>query len=108
MMTLVCVSITVAFFCSSAVTFGPQGKVFFWELASSHRYHAARPLDRRVCALQNFLAPFGHKFNPRFLINTLRHQIIVCSTGVGGRLLDQLEGFPLRQRSGRRCQRYGR
>jgi hypothetical protein len=41
--------------------------------------------------LQNFLAPFGHKFNPRFLIgNTLRHQIIVCSTGVGGRLLDQL------------------
>jgi hypothetical protein len=45
--------------------------------------------------LQNFLAPFGHKFNPRFLINTLRHQIIVCSTGVGGRLLDQLaKGFP--------------
>jgi hypothetical protein len=34
----------------------------------------------RVSALQNFLAPFGHKFNPRFPIgDTLRHQII-CST----------------------------
>jgi hypothetical protein len=63
----------------------------------------------RVCALQNFLAPFGYKFNPSFLVaNTLRHQIIVCSTGVGGRLLDQLEGFPLRQRSGCRCRRYRR
>jgi hypothetical protein len=49
------------------------------------------------CALKNFLAPFGQKFNPRFLIgNTLRHQIIVCSSGVGVRLLDQLaKGFPL-------------
>jgi hypothetical protein len=37
----------------------------------------------RVCTLPNFLAPFDHKFNLRFLIgNTLRHQIIVCSTGV--------------------------
>jgi hypothetical protein len=46
--------------------------------------------------LKNFLTPFGLKFNARFLIgNTLRHQIIVCSTGVGGRLLDQLaKGLP--------------
>jgi hypothetical protein len=34
------------------------------------------------CALKNFLAPFGQKFKPLFLIgNTSRHQIIVCSNG---------------------------
>jgi hypothetical protein len=59
--------------------------------------------------LKNFLAPFGQKFKPLFLIgNTSRHQIIVCSNGVGCRLLDQLEDFSLQQRSGRRCQRYRR
>jgi hypothetical protein len=66
----------------------------------------------RVCALQNFLALLGQKFNSRFLIgNTLHHQIIVCSTGVGGRLLDQLaKVFPCDGDlvSGRRCQRYRR
>jgi hypothetical protein len=37
----------------------------------------------------------------------LRHQIIVCSTGVGGCLLNQLaKAFPLQRRSGCRCQRY--
>jgi hypothetical protein len=52
--------------------------------------HVASPRIR-FGALKNFLAPFGQKFKPRFLIgNALRHQIIVCSTGVGGRLLDQL------------------
>jgi hypothetical protein len=41
--------------------------------------------------LLNLFVPFGHKFNPRFLIgNTLRHQIVVCGAGVRGCLLDQL------------------
>jgi hypothetical protein len=40
--------------------------------------------------LEELLRAVGHKFNPRFLINTLRHQVIVCSARVGGRLLNQV------------------
>ena len=34
MMTLIAIAITVAYFYSSAVVFGLQGKVFFWELVT--------------------------------------------------------------------------
>ncbi|KTD21819.1 copper-translocating P-type ATPase [Legionella londiniensis] len=34
MMTLIAIAITVAYVYSSAVTFGVQGKIFFWELAT--------------------------------------------------------------------------
>jgi hypothetical protein len=50
----------------------------------------------RYFALKNFVAPFGQKCDPRFPDpQCVGHQIIVCSTGVGGRLLDQLaKGLP--------------